>query len=273
MSRQALIVAISRGKSKKGLLFRFSNIEEVLKRYLFRCAYKNQNRFLRVPSCWSGYKPYDIDRPKTNEFVKHLLYKIRDKDKGLYVGEHKWNQKKTIKENLDERMKGHLDPNAKKNTRVKEMNEPKIKPFYGTFKDKEPYYIYGKYKQILNVENSHIRWAMEVCKKKNRKFYNVAGTKVQPKIDEEKIKEYNVVDNEISRLMNKFILKKEKEPSKKDPNRMTNVIHNETVAQMFGKKHKLRNINYRKLEDMRDEAIGKLCLVSVDRVKKLKIKK
>ena len=237
---------------------------------MFPCAYGNQSKLRRIPGSWSGYQGKMLkERPVRTEFQKYLLYMITDKNKGRYVGEHQWNEKKTIKQNLDDRMRGHLDKDADKNTKVHEMIEPKIKPFYGKMNDKEPYYIYGTYKQILKVEKAHIRWVMDHCKKKKRKYYNKDGTETQPVINEKKLKEYNVVNEEIRRVSESMVIDKEKKPSKSNPDGETYVIHNKELAAVFGKKKKLRCVSKEGIERMRKEGIGKLCMVTVDRVEKV----
>ena len=95
-------------------------------------------------------------------------------------------------ENLDDRFKGHLRENVDddKKSPVLEMNQPKIKPYYGKITDVEPYYIFGTYKNILKVEKSHIKKIMRFCEENNRKYFNKAGTEKQPEIDEKKVEEY-----------------------------------------------------------------------------------
>ena len=122
----------------------------------------------------------------------------------------------------------------------------------------------------MKVEKSHIRWVMEDCKKKGRKYYNKKGTKTQPKIDEKKLTKYNAVNGEIHRLMGTLKIVEVKHPSKNNPDRKTHVLYSETVAEMFGRKSSLKSVDYKKVDRMKDEAISKLCMVSVARVEEVK---
>ena len=272
MTRQTLIVAISRGKCKKGCLFKFSNLGELVDRYGFGCAYKDQFKVQKVPSCYDGYKPNDINKPRKNEYQKNLLVEITDVNDVKYIGEHTWNENKTLKENLDDRMKGHLNdkvPDEKKSP-VLEMNEPEISPFYGKIKDRVPYFIYGKYKDILKVEKKHIQQILTA----GYTVYNKAGIARQPKINEEKIQELDVQQEEIQNAIKKFKIETVYDKkSKKNPSGKRYVIYGKTVAEALGYKgDRIRSADYDEIVDMKKKAIAKLCMITTRKVKEVEEK-
>ena len=270
MSRQELIVAISRGKCKKGILFKFSNLDHLTQRSGFLDTYKDQNKYKTIPSKYSAYSIYDIDRPLCNIFQQNLLYDIVDDDHGRYIGEHVWDKRLTLNENLDVRMKQHLDDKVPKNklSPVLKMNNPTIHPFYDD--DEYPYFIFGKYEQILKIEENHIRMVMIQCKKNGKKYFNRAGTKQKPNVEQKQIKTVDTFVHEIQRLSEKFTIELDDHPTKKNPNRKVNVIYSRSLATVLGYKgKKVRSKNKNKLFDMKCKGIAKMCMVSVEKVKQV----
>ena len=87
MTRQELIVAMSRGKCKDGKLFKFSNLDRLENKRSFLDAYKDQNKSQCIPCSYSEYRYYDSDKPKCNLFQNNILYRISDDDGGEYVTE------------------------------------------------------------------------------------------------------------------------------------------------------------------------------------------
>ena len=198
------------------------------------------------------------------------MYNIYDKDGGRYIGQTEYDETLTLKENLYIRFKQHRNKNVSDDQKspVLKMNKPRMKPFYKGAKN--PYYIYGKYDEILKIEENHINKIMRECKKNNKKYYNRAGTKERPVIDEDAIKTVIVIDEEIVRTANNIVITQEKEPSKKDPNRMTNVINNKFFTEVMGfKGKKVRKGNKAELEKIRIKGISKMCMVTEDKVREV----
>ena len=158
-------------------------------------------------SQWCNYRKDDKAYvPDINVFGRWLLYKIVDKKYGLYIGITHYDRKLTVQQNLERRMKEHCDPNSK--SQVLKMDRPKIKPYYPNI-DGYPCFIYGTQKQVEAIENKHINKTVLECQKKKRKCYNIRGVIKPPKKPSKKqLKEINVVDNEIERLIREFKIQK-----------------------------------------------------------------
>ena len=264
MPKQALIVSISRGKHKNKILFSFTNIEKLLKKKRFRCCYESQSKLLRIPGSYKDYHKTTIKhRDKINEYGLYLLYIITDDNGGVYVGQHKYNPKKTLEENLNDRMVGHLDKNKKeeKLSPVLDMVNPVIKPFYGDINDTEPYLMYGTYKDILKIERKHIRQKLYECIKNNKKCFNKDGTKLKPKIDEKVVKKYNVLNEDIQDMIKEFTIVSVR-------NGTAYVLNGKMICEELGRKGKTIELaSYEKLLELKRKAIAELCLCSVDKVK------
>ena len=273
MSKQELIVAISRGKHKKDILFRFSNIKQVFNKLYFSDKYKYYDGYIHfIPSSWNKYKKDDIHKPYRNVYGKYLLYKVRDKDGGRYVGQTKYNEKRTIKECLDTRMKGHLDKKKKKEklSPVLEMNKPKIFQFYGAINDEKPFFMYGTERQILHIEKMHIRRVMYECKKLGTKYYNKDGTKEKPELNPEKVKEYIILDNQIRDLFDSFKITPKKAPSKNDPDRKVFEINSKPMAEVLGYKDKrVKKVDYDDIIALKEKAVAELCCCSEEKVREV----
>ena len=153
---------------------------------------------------------------------------------------------------------------------VLKMNNPVIRPFYGDINDKDPYLIYGKYDQILKIEENHIRMVQLECIRNGKDYYNKAGTKLKPVIDQKKLKQHNVMHNEIQRLSDKYVIEQVDAPSANDPDRKVYVINNKQLAQELGYKgDKIRSVDYSKLYTKKTQGIANMCMVTVDQVKEV----
>ena len=106
------------------------------------------------------------------------------------------------------------------------------------------------------------------CIRSGKKYFNRAGTKMRPEIDEKKVETLVVIDHEIQRLMEKFKIEQDAEPTKKNLDRKVNLINSEPLAKILENKgKKVRSISKKKLYDKKLEGIAKLCMVTVDKVK------
>ena len=140
---------------------------------------------------------------------------------------------------------------------VLKMNNPRIRPFYGKITDKKPYLIYGKYDDILKIEKNHMRMVQLECIKSGKKYFNGAGTKMIPEIDQKKVETLVVIDHEMQWLMKKFEITSQKK-------------HGKDGWVMNGKKgDKIHRVSKDKLYQLKTEGIAKLCMVSVDNVKEV----
>ena len=93
---------------------------------------------------------------------------------------------------------------------------------------------------------------------------------MRPEIDQKKVETLVVIDHEIQRLMDKFKIEQDAEPTKKNPDRKVNVINSEPLAKVLGyKNRKVRCASKKKLYDKKLEGIAKLCMVTVDKVKEV----
>ena len=89
-------------------------------------------------------------------------------------------------------------------------------------------------------------------------------------INEEKLREVIVINQDIEGLMNKLVITQENEPSKKNPNRVTNVIKNKFFAEVMDfKVKKVHKADRTELENMKIKDVAKLCMVTVDKVKEV----
>ena len=270
MTKQELIVAISRGKSPDDILFRFSNIERLFRKRGFLCAYKDQKQINIIPSRFDRYNNNDQYKPSKNEYIKKLLYIIKDKDGGRYVGETNYLEVLTLKENLDVRMKQHLDTNKPKDklSPVLKMNKPKIFPFYGNLIDNygQPYFIYGKYTDILKIEKMHTQRIMHECINKNKKYYNRAGTEIKPTLNTKKLKEYNIKQNEIEHFINRFQITFNKQQNKY-------FINDSLLCNKLGlKDRKVGRTNFNDIVELKVDAISEMCCSNIKQVKQLREK-
>ena len=266
MSIQELIVAISRGEHPTDVLFRFSRVDKILKNAKFHCAYQTQQS-RSIPGCYKDYGDNDIDKPATNLFQSDMLYLVVDKNNNKYVGKHKYNPKKSLKANLNDRMTGHLSDKGKRNTDVHKMENPVIKPFYGDENDEEPYLMYGKTKDINNLEKNHIRKVLFECKQNKTKCFNKQHTKLKPVIKEKQMKQLNVINDEIERMLNQYRITTEATPTKKDKNKTTYLLNNKEIAKRLGLKN--RRVTKRKFEEIikiKNKFIADVCSITYQEV-------
>ena len=259
MTKEELIVAISRGKCKEGLLFKFSNIKNLLGAFQLRSSYEWQGN-CNVPARWENYKTKDTNRPTRNEYGNHILYRVEDDNNNKYVGITYYDNKKTAQENCDRRMKRHMNKNVRKDklSPVLTMENPIIKPIYD-----EGYYIHGKLQTVQHVEKKHIRKTLFECMNNNTICVNKDGTKLKPKINEEALEKFNVLHNEIDTLLGKFKIE-----TKKGRKGNIYVIHGRTFASSLGlKTDRVRRKDWSKIVDLKDKTIADMALVSISEVK------
>ena len=281
MTVQELIVSISRGKTNKtgseGILFRFSCIDQLIQRHPRSWeqadSYIVESVPLPMPGCMSGYTKSTVEQPGICPFSKYLLYDITDDNGGRYIGQHKWDEGLDLEQNLNNRMKGHLNKDVPKNKKspVLKMKNPVIKPFYGNINDDEEntYFMYGTYSQILRVEEMHIRKVMVECKKNEKQYFNRAGTKEKQEVDEKKVKEVVVKDNEIQTFINRFAITTKKRKDKKNQ-KEDYIIVGKSIADVLGhKSDKFKSVNIQKILDQKMTGIAKLCLCEKEYVEKI----
>ena len=210
MSFEAMATAISRPRTEKHLFF--SNIEQ-LKDIEFESAY-SRNASLRVPAKFEDYDKLnklnrDISKPMTNnEYNDWVLYNVVDDEKNEYVGITQLKEN-NIRSSLDKRLENHLNSTGKKyESGVLTMKNPNINPYY----QNQSSIVFGKRKQVENIEQSHIRMKYEQIKSKlkNRHIRNL------PKVlNEEQIELINVHRNQIQSLLNKVNIKPPTQTKKK----------------------------------------------------------
>ena len=93
---------------------------------------------------------------------------------------------------------------------------------------------------------------------------------MRPEIDQKKVETLVVIDHEIQRLIDKFKIEQDSEPTAKNPDRKVNVINNRPLAKVLGYTgDKVRSVSKKKLYDKKLEGIAKLCMVTVDKVKEV----
>ena len=275
MTLQELIVAISRGKCKQGTLFTFSNIEKITHMRAFPCAYERQTKHRKIPGRYADYTEKNknmMDKPARNEYEKKLLYIITDANNGKYVGETYWNEKLSIEKNLARRLKGHLDKDKPKDklSPVLNMTDPVMKPFYDEMSH-FPSFIYGKYLDILRIEKNHIRLTMFECKKAGTTYYNRKGTDLKPELNQDKLKQYNILDKEIEKMIDTFYISSIKRPTKKDPNKKAFRIKNTALKDVL-KKGVVEKRKFQDIQDIKEKAIAELCCCSVEQVQNIRNK-
>ena len=79
-----------------------------------------------------------------------------------------------------------------------------------------------------------------------------------------------MIENEIQRLNDEFVIEQDDAPSANDPDRVVNVINSESLAKVLGYKgKKVCSVDYSKLQEKKIEGISKLCMVTIDKVKEL----
>ena len=189
------------------------------------------------------------------------MYKVKDSNNGRYVGITAYKKGLTLQENLDRRMRSHLDRNKEQSklSAVLEMTNPVIYPFYGRMNDKNPYFIYGKRHDCLSIEKQHIRKTMFDCMANNTICFNKQQTKLKPEIDEQKVNEYNIVDQQIQKLLDEFVIKSSSGRY---------VVMSQSLATVLNyKSNKIRKTDKSKLVELVHKGIAKMCKIDVKRVK------
>ena len=257
--KQELIVAISRGKHKTDILFRFSNLEKLEKIRTFPCVYKNQSKgFLRaIPSRWENYKQQY--KPARSKLAKGFLYHIVDDDDSHYIGETTATvQNDTQQKTFDRRWKEHTNPKGK--SQVLKMKNPVMKPYY----DGE-YFMFGTYKQRQRIEKKHIRKTLYECNDNKKICYNKDGTEKIIVSQKQFQKTIIALDTQRDLLFADLEIREEK-----NKNAKIYVVYNAHFADWLGlkSKHKVKKKDYSELKKLIDKyVVDQCCVLKRDRKK------
>lgn len=124
--------------------------------------------------------------------------------------------------------------------------------------------MYGKTKNVNNLETNHIRKVMFECKQNETEYFNIAGTELKPKIDETQLQELNVIHQDIQ----KFHIISKSRHTKKNKSNKTYMLNDKNVAESVGNKVRVKKSKFQDVIDIKNKYIADVCFISTKEVEK-----